>query len=59
MVHTWLKRATIYSHIGLLEQNVHMVWTRFASGLANQKQAAHCLHPQGEKAALLLMNHHT
>lgn len=42
VLHTWLKRATSYRHFGLLEQNAHMVWRRFASGLANQGRRQHC-----------------
>lgn len=50
VVHTWLKRATVHSHVDLLKQNVHVVWTRFASGLPDQKQATLCFHPQRWKA---------
>lgn len=56
VVHTWLKRATVYSHVSLLEENVHMAWTRFSSGLANQKRAT-LSSPQGQKAVLLLRIH--
>lgn len=51
VVPTWLKRATIYSPVSLLEENVHMAWTGFSSGLANQNQARALFNPRAEGSA--------
>lgn len=51
VVPTWLKRAAIYSHVSLLEENVHMAWTGFSSGVANQKQAMDLFTPRAGGSA--------
>lgn len=58
VVPTWLKRATIYSHVSLLEENVTWCgWGFLQDWQTRTKQGLSS--PQGQKAALLLRIHHT